>query len=113
MRRLEDVHYYSLLEQLKPDPNILLRFTTEYLTLIQQDEVQTTHGVIVIPEKFNLPALNHGDKIMVLGKQIQKDRFEGTITKISNTAFHLFKEYTHLLNNPPTNQKEIHQPQLA
>lgn len=105
MRRLEDVHYYSLLEQLKPDPNVLLRFTTEYLTLIQHDEVQTTHGVIVIPEKFNLPALSHGDKIMVLGKQIQKDRFEGTITKISNKAYHLFKEYTHLLKYPQVKEK--------
>ena len=94
------MHYHDSLEETKPDPIILLRFPAEYLPVIREDEVQTTHGVIVLPEKFILPELSHGDKVMVLGKQVQKDRFEGTITKINNKTYHLFKEYTHLLKHP-------------
>jgi|JI9StandDraft_1071089.scaffolds.fasta_scaffold873782_1 hypothetical protein len=100
MRKLEDVHYHCSLDETRPDPNLLLRFPTEYLTVIREDEVQTTHGVIVLPDKFAPLDLVHGDKVMVLGRQVQKDRFEGTLTKISNKTNHLFREYTHLLKNP-------------
>ncbi len=51
MRKFEDVQYYSGLEEVKPDANVIVRFVTEFLTEINQYEIQTTHGVITLPEK--------------------------------------------------------------
>lgn len=48
MIRLDDVHFHTKIEDVKPDANKVIRFSTQYLTDINEKEIQTTDGVIAL-----------------------------------------------------------------
>ena len=83
-----------------------MRFVTEYLTEIRAGEVQTNVGVVNLPEPYVGERLHHKDKILFLGRQIEKGRFEGSISKISAAANFSFREHQHILSVPDNSKEE-------
>ena len=85
MAKLDEVEYIRQVTQANADKNCKYRFTTQYLSAITSEEIQTTDGVILIdeppPEK-----LTHNDWVMVLGRCIKPGRFEGSLTKLDQPA---------------------------
>jgi hypothetical protein len=56
--------------------------------------------VIALPEKYVGPKIFHNDKLLVLARQVQRGRFEGTIRKINPSTAYRFKEYVHIISMP-------------
>ena len=89
--KLDDVKYCIKIDPDAPVFNGLLRFPSQYLSEISPEELQTTHGPILLSTPYTGPKLVHNDPIMVLARIVQKGRFEGTVTKVTKKAIARFK----------------------
>jgi len=73
MRKLDDVKYLLNLSEAKPDSNSYIRFATEYLSQINESSFQTEAGVIKLTSPYTGDKLQHNDKILFMGRILQKN----------------------------------------
>lgn len=86
------MRYLENFNEARPDSNCFIRFATEYLSVITAYSMQTAHGVLNFTAPYSGPRLTHNDHILFLGRMLEKNELEGTITRISPEAYRNFKE---------------------